>query len=188
MPSSRILLFVVLAACLTAASHASATGSDEGAIQESKPGPAADGRLANRYGPKPKKKSLKADLDGDKIPDAYDKCPGQREDFDGYEDEDGCPESDNDKDGLPDVYDKCPSQPEDIDQFEDEDGCPDPDNDGDKIPDKMDGCPDEAEDMDDFEDLGGCPDPDNDGDGILDEDDRCPNKPGTRGRRGCPRR
>ena len=130
-----------------------------------------DGRIAARYGPKVRRtraQALKEDLDRDTIPDKFDKCPGQREDFDGFEDEDGCPEMDNDLDRIPDVYDQCPDEKEDIDGFQDEDGCPDLDNDMDGIPDRLDACPNQAEDMDGFEDLGGCPDPDNDGDGILD--------------------
>jgi len=52
------------------------------------------------------------DRDGDGIPDDVDKCPNEPEDFDGFEDEDGCPDPDNDKDGIPDVMDKCPNEPE----------------------------------------------------------------------------
>ncbi len=43
-----------------------------------------------------------ADADGDGIPDALDKCPFEPEDFDGFEDADGCPDPDNDHDGIPD--------------------------------------------------------------------------------------
>ncbi len=129
------------------------------------------------------------DSDGDGIPDKIDRCPNKKEDLDGYEDEDGCPDPDNDKDGILDVIDKCPNKAEDIDGFKDKDGCPDPDNDGDGIPDVKDKCPgtDETvakgtntkEDLDGFQDDDGCPDPDNDGDGILDINDKCPNKPET---------
>jgi len=70
------------------------------------------------------------DSDNDGIPDAYDKCPNEPEDYDGFQDEDGCPDPDNDKDGIPDVMDKCPNTPEDIDGVLDEDGCPD----GGKLP------------------------------------------------------
>jgi outer membrane protein OmpA-like peptidoglycan-associated protein len=65
------------------------------------------------------------DRDGDGIPDAVDKCPDEPEDFDGFEDEDGCPDPDNDKDGIPDVADKCPNEPETVNGVDDEDGCPD---------------------------------------------------------------
>ncbi|MDP8268357.1 MAG: OmpA family protein [Candidatus Tenebribacter davisii] len=42
------------------------------------------------------------DSDGDEIEDKLDKCPFVPEDFDGFEDEDGCPEYDNDGDALVD--------------------------------------------------------------------------------------
>ncbi|MCA9520214.1 MAG: OmpA family protein, partial [Myxococcales bacterium] len=65
------------------------------------------------------------DRDGDGIPDAHDKCPDQPEDFDGFEDDDGCPDPDNDQDGIPDHLDKCPNQPETFNGIDDDDGCPD---------------------------------------------------------------
>ena len=65
------------------------------------------------------------DRDGDGIPDATDKCPDRPEDFDGFEDADGCPDIDNDNDHVLDIADKCPMQPETYNGFEDEDGCPD---------------------------------------------------------------
>ena len=40
------------------------------------------------------------DSDGDEIEDKLDKCPFIPEDFDDFEDEDGCPDYDNDADGL----------------------------------------------------------------------------------------
>ncbi len=115
-----------------------------------------------------------ADRDADGIPDKVDECPQAVEDFDGFDDTDGCPDLDNDKDGIPDLKDKCPLDAEDHDGFEDTDGCPDTDNDKDGIPDLKDKCPDAAEDRDGFDDADGCPDPDNDKDGILDADDKCP--------------
>ncbi|MBW2731911.1 MAG: OmpA family protein [Deltaproteobacteria bacterium] len=133
------------------------------------------------------------DRDGDGIKDDIDKCPTEPEDFDDFEDEDGCPDLDNDKDGILDEDDKCPNEPEDKDGIEDDDGCPEADvldRDGDGIPDDKDKCPDEPEDKDGFEDEDGCPDPDNDKDGILDVDDLCPNKPedkdGFEDKDGCP--
>jgi len=120
------------------------------------------------------------DRDGDGLKDDVDQCPDDPEDFDGFEDEDGCPEPDNDHDGILDVDDQCPNDPEDKDGFEDEDGCPEGnefDRDGDGILDDEDQCPDDPEDKDDFEDEDGCPDLDNDQDGILDVDDLCPNDP-----------
>ena len=65
------------------------------------------------------------DRDGDGIKDDIDKCPDEPEDFDGFEDEDGCPDPDTDKDRIPDKDDKCPNEPETYNGFEDEDGCPD---------------------------------------------------------------
>ncbi|MBU1239553.1 OmpA family protein, partial [Myxococcota bacterium] len=138
------------------------------------------------------------DRDGDGIINRLDKCPDDPEDFDNFEDTDGCPDPDNDGDGVKDKDDKCPGTDadkadnfaktkEDMDGFEDGDGCPDPDNDKDGIPDARDKCPgtdaDKAdnfaktkEDMDGFEDGDGCPDPDNDKDGIPDAKDKCPGK------------
>jgi len=133
------------------------------------------------------------DRDGDGIKDDVDRCPDAAEDFDGFEDEDGCPDPDNDHDGIPDVDDRCPDIPEDKDGVEDADGCPEGevnDRDGDGIPDSVDQCPDEPEDFDGFQDADGCPDPDNDGDKILDVDDLCPNDPedhdGFEDADGCP--
>ena len=118
-----------------------------------------------------------SDKDKDGIDDKFDNCPTEAEDFDGFHDEDGCPDIDNDSDGIWDADDRCPNDAEDLDGFRDDDGCPDPDNDGDGVIDANDSCPDEAEDMDGFQDDDGCPDPDNDGDGVLDADDKCANTP-----------
>ncbi|HEV7555895.1 MAG TPA: OmpA family protein [Kofleriaceae bacterium] len=130
------------------------------------------------------------DRDGDGIPDNVDQCPDEREDFDGYQDADGCPDPDNDGDGIPDAQDKCPNDPEDKDGFQDADGCPELDNDGDGIPDSLDKCPNDPEDFDGFQDADGCPDDDNDGDGIPDKLDKCPNDPenfnGFEDEDGCP--
>jgi OmpA-OmpF porin, OOP family len=133
------------------------------------------------------------DTDGDGYFDDEDECPLEPEDFDRFEDEDGCPDPDNDQDGILDVDDRCPNTPEDKDGDEDEDGCPevnDGDRDGDGIPDSRDKCPDQPEDIDGFEDEDGCPDPDNDKDGILDVDDECPldpeDKDGFEDKDGCP--
>ncbi len=132
------------------------------------------------------------DADKDGIEDKVDKCPAEPEDFDGYEDEDGCPDLDNDGDGIQDTADQCPDLAEDFDGFQDEDGCPDLDNDGDGIADVDDRCPNEPEDFDGFEDSDGCPDvlQDSDGDGIPDDTDKCPLKPedidGFQDDDGCP--
>ena len=133
------------------------------------------------------------DRDGDGLKDDVDKCPDNPEDFDRFEDEDGCPEPDNDRDGILDDDDQCPNNPEDKDNFQDEDGCPEGDKndrDGDGILDNVDKCPDDPEDFDQFEDEDGCPELDNDKDGIPDADDLCPNVPedkdGFEDEDGCP--
>ncbi len=129
----------------------------------------------------------KTDSDGDGIWDSDDMCPSNPEDFDGFQDEDGCPDYDNDKDKIPDELDKCPNDPEDYDGFQDEDGCPDLDNDNDGIPDSSDKCPNQPENINGFEDEDGCPDIlnnvqqllDNDKDGIPNYLDKCPDQPET---------
>ena len=121
------------------------------------------------------------DADGDGILDDVDQCINEPEDFDGFEDEDGCPDLDNDGDGVLDVNDGCPNDPEDVDGFQDEDGCPDPDNDGDGILDVDDQCPNEPG----TPENNGCPDPDRDGDGVPDRIDNCPDEPGTVENHGC---
>ena len=136
------------------------------------------------------------DRDGDGYLDSEDGCPDDPEDFDGFEDEDGCSDPDNDGDGVIDRNDgvptlggfgDCMNVPEDADGFEDEDGCPDPDNDNDGVIDVDDGephvdgfgvCLNDPEDVDGFEDEDGCPDPDNDNDGVLDVDDGEPDASG----------
>lgn len=119
------------------------------------------------------------DKDGDGIFDRFDQCPEAIEDYDGFQDLDGCPDRDNDSDGLIDLDDRCPDLPEDIDNYEDEDGCPDLDNDLDGIPDERDSCPNNPEDIDGYEDVDGCPDEDNDQDGIPDIADQCPDSSET---------
>ncbi|MDQ3369692.1 MAG: OmpA family protein [Myxococcota bacterium] len=65
------------------------------------------------------------DRDGDKVPDDVDQCITQPEDFDGFEDADGCPDLDNDRDGIVDASDRCPLEAEARNGWQDEDGCPD---------------------------------------------------------------
>ncbi len=125
-------------------------------------------------------------------------CALGPEDFDGFQDDDGCLDPDDDNDGIPDTADTCPTEPETVNGYRDDDGCPDTapeaqptpegasapapltlppasvDTDGDGIPDAEDRCPTAAEDQDGFEDEDGCPDPDNDRDGIPDTADQCP--------------
>ena len=127
------------------------------------------------------------DRDGDGIPDHADRCPDAPEDFDGNDDQDGCPEEeDRDGDTIMDAVDECPDIPGPVEN----NGCPFEDRDRDGILDRDDKCPDEPEDRDNFEDEDGCPENDNDGDGILDTADRCPMLPETRNgfedEDGCP--
>ncbi len=107
------------------------------------------------------------DTDGDGIPDHVDRCPKDPEDFDEFEDEDGCPDPDNDKDGVLDPDDACPNDP----GPKENKGCPVSDRDGDGIPDARDSCPDKPGP----EKWEGCPD--SDGDGIPDHTDKCPEQP-----------
>lgn len=51
------------------------------------------------------------DRDGDRLVDAQDECPLDREDHDEIQDDDGCPEADADEDGVLDVVDMCPLTP-----------------------------------------------------------------------------
>ena len=95
------------------------------------------------------------DRDGDGYDDDVDECPDEPEDFDGFEDEEGCVDKDNDGDGVLDAseFDEetrlwinvdtkdgidCRNEREDADQFEDEDGCVDRDNDKDGVLDAKD--------------------------------------------------
>jgi hypothetical protein len=107
------------------------------------------------------------DDDNDGLGDENDLCPLIEEDFDGFDDSDGCPDPDNDGDGICDpgmvsvsctgadvgqqVFDPagtipqpeidCRNVAEDFDGFRDGDGCPEPDNDNDGFPDATDDCP-----------------------------------------------
>lgn len=157
----------------------------------------ANARVALRKSPKdkcaPEVVALEVtptDRDGDGIMDDDDECPDDPEDKDGFQDEDGCPDTDNDNDGILDKADACPNDPEDKDDFEDEDGCPESDNDKDGLADEIDQCPNDPEDMDGFEDDDGCPDCDNDGDGVPECPevvDLCPDKP-AQTPDGCPQK
>lgn len=129
------------------------------------------------------------DRDGDGYLDPNDACPEIPENYNGYKDDDGCPDDpDTDADGVVDSLDACVLEPEDKDSYLDEDGCPDPDNDLDGILDATDQCPLDAEDPDGYEDSDGCPDLDNDHDGVPDLKDQCPNEVGstTEEPLGCP--
>lgn len=118
------------------------------------------------------------DADGDDIPDRIDKCSKLAEDFDGFQDDDGCPDPDNDVDGVPDKDDQCPLEPGTPANR----GCPIKDADGDGVWDKDDACPTV---------VGprinrGCPIPDADKDGVPDDEDKCPNEAGSASNSGCP--
>lgn len=129
------------------------------------------------------------DRDGDGFDDTADQCPDQPENFQGYGDQDGCPDDgDTDGDGVLDSIDACVVLPEDVDDYLDVDGCPEPDNELDGILDRDDKCPNDAEDPDGYEDADGCPDLDNDGDEVPDLQDQCPNTPGQPDKEplGCP--
>ena len=60
------------------------------------------------------------DTNGDGIPDAIDVCPLELERYNGFQDDDGCPDSivdnkgifDTDGDGINDYVDLCTNQPE----------------------------------------------------------------------------
>lgn len=67
-----------------------------------------------------------SDADGDGIDDEDDECPFLAEDFDGFQDGDGCEDPDNDNDLIPDVDDLCPNEASLEDRDDDEDGCTDP--------------------------------------------------------------
>jgi OOP family OmpA-OmpF porin len=120
------------------------------------------------------------DRDGDGIKDDVDQCPDDPEDFDGFEDEDGCPDPDNDRDGVLDVDDRCPDVPGPVENH----GCPFADRDHHGILDKDDACPDVPGPVENH----GCPFADRDHDGVLDEDDLCPDEPGPVENHGCPPR
>jgi outer membrane protein OmpA-like peptidoglycan-associated protein len=100
---------------------------------------APDWRATGMVGYTMPEKTAPFDTDGDGILDVDDACPTEPEDFNGFEDEDGCPDLDNDGDGILDVDDACPNEPGPPET----NGCPEPDRDGDGVPDRIDNCPDE---------------------------------------------
>ena len=131
------------------------------------------------------------DTDGDTIPDDRDQCPTAPEDFDGFEDQDGCPDPDNDGDDILDVDDACPNVPGEKDPDPKKNGCPVviADRDADGIPDDEDKCPDAGGYV--IRRKGpyyGCTDTDKDG--IPDIIDKCPEEPedtdGFQDDDGCP--
>ncbi|HXU69913.1 MAG TPA: OmpA family protein [Polyangia bacterium] len=126
------------------------------------------------------------DRDGDGIKDDVDQCPDDPEDFDDFEDEDGCPDPDNDRDGILDRDDQCPNEPGPVENH----GCPvvvhppEPpsDRDQDGLIDEDDECPE----IPGPKENHGCPWLDSDGDGLLDKDDKCPHEYGPKDNGGCP--
>jgi len=124
------------------------------------------------------------DADGDGFNDLVDKCVLRPETFNGYLDEDGCPDStaglgvsvsptseqinrDIDGDGFFNEVDGCPLQPENYNKYIDWDGCPDiipeqsrylHDYDLDGLDNDEDECPYDPEDYDGDRDADGCPD------------------------------
>lgn len=101
---------------------------------------------------------LPPDRDHDGVQDTKDKCPASLEDWDFFDDNDGCLDPDDDKDGIVDLEDRCKGQAEDVDGFQDADGCDDHNNDRDAYPDAGDGCPNEPESENAWQDGDGCPD------------------------------
>ena len=64
--------------------------------------------------------------------DADDACPLDPERYNGFQDDDGCPDippyssdTDSDLDGIPNSIDQCPQVKETYNKFQDNDGCPD---------------------------------------------------------------
>lgn len=127
--------------------------------------------LALRY------EETSVDSDGDGVPDSRDKCPTEKEDLDGFQDDDGCIDPDNDGDGVVDGEDGCPDKPGPKELK----GCPaDQDTDGDGIPDHLDACPQKPGPKE----YNGCPD--TDGDEVPDNEDECPDMFGPPENNGCP--
>jgi len=72
---------------------------DRSADQRIEVGPAekrSSQRACDEPGDPRHRTPLASDRDGDRIPDSVDLCPDDSEDYDGYEDDDGCPDSDCD--------------------------------------------------------------------------------------------
>lgn len=115
-------IFLGLATCLLLACGGSKSNGDMPApIGNQGPAPVGDDSAAPRP---PGGGGTGGDSDGDGTVDSNDMCPSDPEDFDGFEDEDGCPDPDNDRDGISDMSDKCPNDPESFDGQTDDDGCP----------------------------------------------------------------
>jgi OOP family OmpA-OmpF porin len=137
-----------------------------------------------------KDKQAPTDRDGDGFIDSKDTCPDQAETVNGYQDDDGCPESDRDGDGFWDDQDTCPDKAETVNEYQDDDGCPESDSDSDGFFDDQDTCPEQAETVNEYQDDDGCPESDPDNDRFFDEQDSCPEQPesdnGYKDEDGCP--
>jgi len=141
--------------------------------------------------PEPPPPREPGDADGDGLVDDVDKCVNDPENYNGFEDADGCPDDpDTDGDTIPDSKDSCELIAEDKDGYLDDDGCPDVDNDLDGVVDSKDDCKMTPEDPDGYEDTDGCPEDDNDGDEVVDVEDQCPLIPGVKSgdKPGCPKK
>lgn len=121
---------------------------------------------------------MASDRDHDGILDDLDECPFVSENYNKFEDTDGCPDNvveektkfefpDTDGDGFEDRVDNCVNLPETFNDYLDYDGCPERlpndlkteiDSDSDSIPDSIDACPMEKETINEFKDADGCPD------------------------------
>ena len=66
-----------------------------------------------------------ADADEDGVADSVDQCPNDPEDYDGYQDGDGCPDVDDSGHIILDEDDRCPIVLDCEEGFIDMDGCPD---------------------------------------------------------------
>ena len=122
-------------------------------------------RLGKALGEKKAKKPVIGDRDGDGILDDVDECPDDPEDFDTFEDEDGCPDPDNDEDGVLDQDDMCINEP----GVAENDGCP-----PEEVPEEPKKEPKKKEQP-----------KDRDGDTVIDSEDNCPDEPGPVENQGC---
>ncbi len=173
-----------------------ARSNAQAAYDLSPPAKCAERGFVDVETPKPVPKV--GDCDGDGLLDDVDvKCPCDAENYNGFEDEDGCPDDpDTDGDGIRDSLDTRRLLPEDKDSYLDDDGCPELDNDDDGVLDANDkdatgkSCANDPEDPDGFEDEDGCPEPDNDSDKVADLQDQCPNEagPADGDKPGCPKK
>ncbi len=101
------------------------------------------------------------DQDGDGIWDRFDRCPAYKEDFDNYEDQDGCPEENLvGHDGKEIDKEETPNQTKEWDGTGPRpfNSVSQDDSDGDGFANDVDQCPNEAETVNQYQDYDGCPD------------------------------